>query len=85
MRSLRLERPNDGTASTTSAGAVTAICVGEGYEKLLWTASADGRVRAWRAPMTATEPSTDDAQSRPSLHVPAPAAEALRAVSTVLT
>ena len=92
MRSLRLERPNDGTASTTptaaslaARGAVTAICIGEGYEKLLWTASADGRVRAWRAPLTATEPSTDDAHSRLPLHAPAPDAFALRAVSTVLT
>ena len=49
MRALRLEKPAGGS-SGTEGGEVTAVCVGEGYEKLLWTANADGRVRAWKAP-----------------------------------
>ena len=62
MRSLRLDRPAD--AATTAAAAIgacaiTALAVGDGFEKLLWTASADGRVRAWRAPAQAQPTSAD--------------------------
>ena len=79
MRSLRLDRPADAATSTSmmsasaasAAGAaalppyaVTAVSVGEGFEKLLWTASVDGRVRSWRAPLTAPPPTEAEAPAR---------------------
>ena len=61
MSALRLLPRQAGThtdapAASAAAAAVTGICVGEGYEKLLWTATADGRIRSWR--LTATTAST---------------------------
>ena len=53
VRSLRLERPEDAAttaAAAAGAAAVTALEVGRGYEKMLWSASVDGRLRAWQAP-----------------------------------
>jgi hypothetical protein len=42
IAALRLEPPS------AEAPAVTAIHVGEGYEKLLWAADEEGCVRSWR-------------------------------------
>ena len=49
LRPLRLERAVS-SAEGSAAVAVTSVGVGEGYEKLLWTADASGGVRSWRVP-----------------------------------
>jgi len=46
--------------------AVTALCVGEGFERLLWTATADGKLRSWRAPPA--PPASSASASLPTLH-----------------
>ena len=77
LRPLRLERAVS-SAEGAAAVAVTSVGVGEGYEKLLWTADASGGVRSWRVPGAEAAgvdgstkppppPPPDDSPSRPRL------------------
>jgi hypothetical protein len=75
LRGMRLEHPSDGTPTAPApptplpvglpATAVTALTVGEGFEKLLWSATADGRVRAWKAPQLAADDASAPADAPP--------------------
>ena len=54
--------------------AVIALCVGEGYEQLLWTATADGRLRSWKASPAAAA-SSPNIEAAPADEVGSPTPE----------
>jgi len=70
---LRLD-PRSATPGATSgsatggpaggrSSAVTAIALGEGFERLLWSATADGRLRSWKAPAVSSGGATSSKSS----------------------
>lgn len=56
-----------GTSRGVEGGAVTSMAIGDGYEKLLWTADAHGTVRSWRVPFSST--SSPASSSTPSASI----------------
>jgi len=75
---LRLDPrgPAPGSASASAGGvavgnrssAIMAIAPGEGFERLLWSATADGRLRSWKAPAVSSGSTAAPKSSNPASH-----------------